>query len=67
MKRRVVIVIEVDGGDPERLAADLRAWGQEQRFRALVGLSGAHVEKIHAAVVDAPGVGSLVENGDNAQ
>ena len=49
--RRLVIVLDVRGGDPDRLEDDVRAWGQDQRFRALAGRAGASVEDIHALLV----------------
>ena len=47
----MVILLDLRGGDPDRLEDDLRAWGQDQRFRALVGRAGAAVEDIHVMMV----------------
>lgn len=51
-KRRVLLVIELEGGDPATLEKDLVAWAQEQRFRVLAGQSGARVGRIHAVLLN---------------
>ena len=55
---KLVVLVEVQGGDPVTLRRALQAWAQQQQFRALAGSGGGDVGTIDAGVVP------LLEEGE---
>lgn len=48
---KLVVLVEIAGGDPALTRRAVQAWAQAQAFRALAGSGGGEVGAIEAAVV----------------